>query len=135
MTVGVKYTKQMDNGSLKRVSESYLVSAQTFTDAEARIHEELGQIIRGEFIVTRIKHENIHDIVSFDDSDIWCKCIVKYDNLDSETELSKTITQNFLVTASSVKEATERISDHLKGFLHDFEIVMTKKTRIIEVMP
>ena len=40
-TVKVKYTKQLDNGTLKRVSEPYLLAAMTFTDAEARIYEEL----------------------------------------------------------------------------------------------
>ena len=38
-TVKVKYTKQLDNGALKRVSEPYLLAAMTFTDAEARIYE------------------------------------------------------------------------------------------------
>ena len=40
--VKVKYTKQLESGSFKRVSEPYLLSATTFTDAEARIYEELG---------------------------------------------------------------------------------------------
>ena len=62
MTVKVKYTKQLDNGALKRVSEPYLLAAMTFTDAEARIYEELGQIIRGEFNVVSIAREEIHDI-------------------------------------------------------------------------
>ncbi|HRP53378.1 MAG TPA: DUF4494 family protein, partial [Fluviicola sp.] len=41
-TTKVKYTKQLEDGSFKRVSEPYLVAAMTFTDAEARIYEELG---------------------------------------------------------------------------------------------
>jgi hypothetical protein len=51
-TVKVKYTKQLENGTFKRVSEPYLLAAMTFTDAEARIYEELGSSIRGEFQVT-----------------------------------------------------------------------------------
>ncbi len=61
-TVKVKYTKQLDNGTFKRVSEPYLLAAMTFTDAEARIYEELGALIRGEFIVTGISRTDIHDI-------------------------------------------------------------------------
>ncbi len=37
-TVKVKYTKQLENGTFKRVSEPYLLAAMTFTDAEARIY-------------------------------------------------------------------------------------------------
>lgn len=40
-TVKVKYTKQLDNGKLKRVTEPYLVDAATFTDAEKRIQYEI----------------------------------------------------------------------------------------------
>ena len=53
-TVKLKYTKQLDNGTLKRVTEPYLIAAMTFTDAEARIYEELGNAIRGEFMVSGI---------------------------------------------------------------------------------
>lgn len=52
--VKVKYTKQLENGTFKRVSEPYLLAAMTFTDAEARIYEELGYVIKGEFAVTNI---------------------------------------------------------------------------------
>jgi hypothetical protein len=41
-TVKVKYTRQLENGTFKRVSEPYLLAAMSFTDAEARIYEELG---------------------------------------------------------------------------------------------
>ena len=61
-TVKVKYTNQLDNGAFKRVSEPYLLAAMTFTDAEARIYEELGQVIRGEFNVVGIVRTEIHDI-------------------------------------------------------------------------
>ena len=61
-TVKVKYTKQLEDGTFKRVSEPYLVAAMTFTDAEARIYEELGSLIRGEFVVTGITRTDFHDI-------------------------------------------------------------------------
>ena len=58
-TVKLKYTKQLDNGTLKRVTEPYLVAAMTFTDAEARIYEEMGNAIRGEFTVSGISRTAI----------------------------------------------------------------------------
>lgn len=73
-TVKVKYTKQLEDGGFKKVSEPYLLAAMTFTDAEARIYEELGSIIRGEFVVTGISRTEIHDIFMYDDIDTWYKC-------------------------------------------------------------
>ena len=135
-TVKVKYTKQLEDGGLKRVSEPYLLAAMTFTDAEARIYEELGEIIRGEFNVVGITRTEIHDIFIYDDADVWYKCKVKYENVDGDdAEKSKKVTQNFLVSASSVKEAYERIQESLSTLLVDFEIPSIIVSPIVEIFP
>lgn len=108
-TVKVKYTKQLENGTFKRVSEPYLLSALTFTDAEARIYEELGAIIRGEFDVVSISRTELHDIFKYNDADEWWKCKVTYETADADSEKTKKVTQNFLVSAHTAKEAYERI--------------------------
>lgn len=134
-TVKVKYTKQMENGALKRVSEPYLLSAMTFTDAEARIYEELGSLIRGEFAVTGISRTELHDIFAYDDSGVWYKCKVSYENFDADTEKSKKVSQNFLVEANSVKEAYERIAENMKGLMVDFHIPSIMVSPIIDIFP
>ena len=132
-TVKVRYTKQLDNGALKRVSEPYLLSAMTFTDAEASIYEELGAVIRGEFNVTGISRTELNDIFAYDDTGVWYKCKVVYDNLDADTETTKKVSQNFLVEASSVKEAYERLTDNLKGMLVAFQIPSVMVSPIVEI--
>lgn len=132
-TVKVKYTKQLDNGALKRVSEPYLLSAMTFTDAEASIYEELGTVIRGEFNVTGITRTELNDIFAYDDTGVWYKCKVVYDNLDADTDKTKKVSQNFLVEASSVKEAYERLTDNLKGMLVEFQIPSVTVSPLVEI--
>ena len=134
-TVKVKYTKQLDNGALKRVSEPYLLAAMTFTDAEARIYEELGQIIRGEFNVVGITRTEIHYIFAYDDVDLWYKVKIKYESADADSEKAKKVTQNFLVSANSVKEAYERIKESLSTLLVDFEIPSIMVSPIVEIFP
>lgn len=134
-TVKVKYTKQLDNGALKRVSEPYLLAAMTFTDAEARIYEELGSVIRGEFSVTGISRTELHDIFAYDDSGVWYKCKVTYENVDADTEKSKRVAQNFLIEANSVKEAYERIQESLKGMMVDFLIPSIIVSPIVDIFP
>lgn len=134
-TVKVKYTKQLEDGGLKRVSEPYLLAAMTFTDAEARIYEELGEIIRGEFNVVGISRTEIHDIFMYDDADVWYKCKIRYENVDGDSEKAKKVTQNFLVSASSVKEAFERIQESLSTLLVDFEIPSIIVSPIVEIFP
>lgn len=60
----VKYAKENEEGLLKNVSEQYLVDAVSFTEAEARIYDMLGSVIRGDFQVTSISKSNIVDVFS-----------------------------------------------------------------------
>ena len=132
----VKYTKQLENGALKRVSERYLFEAVTFTDAEKRVYEELEEVIRGEFMVTGIAPMNVHDIISYDDSETWHKVKVVYDNSYSDTEKVKKVSQHMLVTASSVKEAYERVTESLESVLPGgFEIPDIRLSNIVEIFP
>lgn len=133
--VKVKYTKQLESGSFKRVSEPYLLSALTFTDAEARIYEELGTFIRGEFSVMGISREEIQDIFQYDDAETWFMCKVSYDNIDEETDKKKTLTQKFLVSAKTVKESYERIEESLATLMIDFQITSIIASPIVEIFP
>lgn len=134
-TVKVKYTKQLENGTFKRVSEPYLLAAMTFTDAEARIYEELGSVIRGEFVVTNIARTDFHDIFYYEDSDVWYKCKITYESQDADSEKQKKISQNFLVSARSVKEAFDRLQESLSTLMVDFEVPSIMVSPIVDIFP
>lgn len=138
-TVKVKYTKQLDDGTFKRVSEPYLLAAMTFTDAEARIYEELGALIRGEFIVTGISRTDVHDIFHYEDSETWYKCKINFesegDGGGDEGRKAKKVSQNFLVSAHSVKDAYERLRESLGGMMIDFQIPTISVSPIVDIFP
>ena len=134
-TVKVKYTKQLENGTFKRVSEPYLMASMTFTDAEARVYEELGSIIRGEFNVVSISRTEIHDIFHYEDADVWYKCKVSYETADAEGEKTKKVSQNFLVSAHSVKDAYERLKESLSTLMVDFQIPSITISPIVDIFP
>ena len=134
-TVKVKYTRQLENGTFKRVSEPYLLAAMSFTDAEARIYEELGSRIRGEFNVVGISRTELHDIFVYDDADTWSKCKITYEKMDEDGEKNKKISQQFLVSAHSVKDAFERMQESLGAYMIDFEIPSIIVSPIVEIFP
>ena len=72
----IRYEKTMENGMTKKVNEPYLVDALNFTEAEARIIEEIRPFITGEFIVSDIKRANYSELFSSDEeaADRWFKC-------------------------------------------------------------
>ena len=130
----VKYQKEEENGKVKNVTEPYLVDAMSFTEAEARIYEELGSIIRGEFIVSGISKSRIIDIFHYDDSDVWYKCKVTY-SVEEESGKEKKIKNYMLVTASDVKQAYERIFESLNNMLVPFTVPEILETPIVEIFP
>lgn len=132
-TVKVKYTKEFTDGTLKRVTEPYLLSAMSFTEAEARIYKEVGENIRGEFLVTAMAKTDFQDIFFYDDAEDWYKAKVDYVTEDADTGKEKKIVNNFLVTAHSVKEAYERIDESLKGLMVSYETPTISKTKIVEI--
>ena len=137
-TVKVKYTKQLENGTFKRVSEPYLLSAMTFTDAETRIYEELGQIIRGEFNVVGITRTEIHDIFQYDDCDTWYRCQIIFTSegsMDDPEAKQKKVSQNFLVSAVSVKDAFEKLKESLSTLMADFEVPSISVSPIVDIFP
>jgi Domain of unknown function (DUF4494) len=138
-TVKVKYTKQLENGTFKRVSEPYLLCAMTFTDAETRIYEELGQIIRGEFNVVGISRTEIHDIFHYEECDVWYKCKITFESegssVDGEVEKKKKVAQNFLVTANSVKDAFDKLKESLSTLMVDYLIPSIIVSPIVDIFP
>lgn len=72
----VRFDKMMENGSVKKVTEPYLVDALSFTEAEARITEEMRPFISGDFSIPAIKKTNIAEIFYNECADKWWS--VKY---------------------------------------------------------
>ena len=135
--VKVKYTKQLDNGTFKRVTEPYLVAGYSFTDAEASIYENLGSVIRGEFVVTDIKRVEYHDI--FDETggtaDKYFVAKISYESVDIDSDKAKRVTQSFLVGATTIEKATDVIKDELSTLMVEYKIIGITESPIVEIFP
>ncbi len=134
-TVKVKYTKQLEDGRLKNVTEPYLIDAVSFTDAEARAYEEVGSSVRGEFSIKGITKTDFADIFYYEDCDDWYKCKLSYVNIDADSGKEKKISNNYLVTASNVQQAYERIHESMQDMMVTFDIPSIMLTPIVEVLP
>lgn len=131
----IKYDKVQENGMEKKVSESYLVDAISFTEAEARIIEEMTPFISGEFLVSGIKRSNISELFYNEVGDKWFKCKVNFITLDEKSGAEKRTASYMLVYASTVDEADKNLKEGMKGTLADYEIESIKETKIMDVYP
>jgi hypothetical protein len=134
--VRVKFTKQLDNGAFKRVTEPYLVSAMSFTDAEARIYGELGEIIRGEFSVVGVTPKNYEDIFSYEtQNEYWWEVAIKMQDANLDSDKIKMITNTYLVNGTTLPEALNNITESLNGTVSDMTIVGIKSSPIADIFP
>lgn len=134
-TCKIKYQKELENGKLANINEVYLIDAVSYTEAEARIYQELGSVIRGEFEVKGITQSRIVDIFHYDDNDVWYQCKVTYMVADENSGKEKKIVNMMLVTAANVKEAYDRIHESLSTMLVPFEVPEIKQSPIVEIFP
>jgi len=132
--VKVKYTKQLENGTFKRVSESYLFAAMSFTDAEARAFEELGSMIRGEFHVLAITRADFNDIFGIDECESWYQVKVQYESyVDDDGGKAKKITVKFLVNGNNIDDATKNTNESLSTMMIDYQLVSVVESPILDV--
>ena len=134
-TCKIRYFKMDEHGKAKRVTEPYLIDAMTYTEAEARIHSEIGAYVSNEFQIMNIAKSPLAEVFHYDDADVWYKAKVSYVDIDHDSGKEKKVSQHMIVTAHSVMQACERINESLSSMLVDFETESMSKTTIVEIFP
>lgn len=131
----VKYRKTDDNGVQKMVSELYLIDAMTYTEAEARISEEMSAYVSEEFKITTIKTANFSEIHPFENSDRWFKSKVSLLAFDEESGKERKTNLYILVQANDVKEAFDNTTEVMKTTLGEYSIPAISESPIMDVFP
>lgn len=129
----VRYDKMMENGLVKKVNESFLVDALSFTDAEARIIEERTPFISGDFTVSAVKRTKISEIFYTSNNDYWYMAKVAFITIDEKTALEKRTISQILVAGDDFKQAFDNFNESMKGTLGDFKLTSLAETPILEV--
>ncbi len=129
----VRYDKLMENGMQKKVNEPYMVDALSFTEAEARIIEEVTPFISGDFSVSAVKRTNISEIFWDDSADKWYHVKVNFITIDEKSAVEKKTTSHILVAATDFKGALDNFMEGMKGTMADFEIASIAETTIMDV--
>lgn len=130
-----RFEKTMENGLNKKVTEKFLVDALSFTEAEARIIEELTPYISGEFTITDIKRAVYHELFfteGLNDSR-WYKVKLKFITLDERSGKEKITTSSVLVEHYDIRDAVKRTDEGMKGSMADYVIASITETDIQDV--
>lgn len=131
----IKYEKTAEEGKIVKVNEAYLVDALSFTEAEARINEEMKPFISGEFIVSNIRRARINELFTNENGDKWYRCKVYFISLDEEKGIEKRVATTMMVQANDVKEAWDGLHEGMKGSMADYQVASIVETNIMDVYP
>ena len=132
----VQYEKVMEDGLQKKVTELYTVEALSFTEAEARIVEEMAAYISGEYEVKDIKKAKYKEIWFSDDemADRFYKAKLQFITIDEKTEKEKRSNFVCLVQASTLNGAIKGVDEMMGGTMIDYTSVEAKETKIMDVI-
>lgn len=132
----VRYEKTLENGLIKKTTETYLVDALSFTEAEKRFIEEITPFMSGEFIVTDIKRARIAELFDSEDlnDDHWFKARIAYISIDEKTAVEKRTVQTSVIQANDFHRALARLDECMKGTLGEWVIVSITETPIIDAL-
>lgn len=131
----VSYEKTMENGIQKKVREKFLIDSLSFTEAEARITEEIKPYISGEFSIADIKRARLSELFFNDNGDRFFKAKVMFITFDEKSNSEKQTSTQMLAQASNLREALQIVNKGMEGTLADYFISSLSETSIMDVFP
>ncbi|PDP66282.1 phage tail protein [Porphyromonas gingivalis] len=132
----VTYEKVADNGMPKKVVESYLVDADSFTLAEAKMIEEITPFVSmGEFNISNICKVNYAELFLNEDDkcDRYYRCKVLYVTIDEKNGVEKKTPAFMLVKSDSLPNAVAELEKQMGKGLADYEIASVAETALMDV--
>lgn len=133
----VKYDKVNEAGKLVSVKEHYLVDALSFTEAEARIVEEMKPYMSGEFSVSAVRRSKFVELFANKDdkADKWYRCKLFYLTIDEKNGIEKRTGTTMLVQAADLRDALDVLSVGMESYMGDYDVVSITETGIMDVYP
>lgn len=131
----VRYEKSGEDGTPKKVTETYVVDALSFSEAESRIMEEMSRWVSGELEIADLKIAQYKEIF-FADSDMadkWYKAKLAFITIDEKTDKEKKTTVYYLVNAGNINSALKNVDEIMSGTMVDYQTCNLSETQIIDV--
>lgn len=133
----VRYDKVMEDGLQKKVTETYVIDALSFTEAEARITEEISPYTNGEFEVVEIDRAPFKEVLFMTEENTdtrWYKSKLQFITIDEKTQKEKRSNINILVEGTSLESARRNIDEGMHGTMADYSILSVAESSYIDVL-
>lgn len=128
----IRYEKMNDNGIIKPTTEEYLVDALSFSEAEARIIDEMTPFVTG-VSVSSIDRYKLSDVFLNGTGDKYYRARLEFISLDEKSGREKKTPVFMLVQADNIDEAKETITSEMKRTTIDYNISKIEETKIFDI--
>ena len=131
----VRYEKSGEDGTPRKVTETYVVDALSFSEAESRIMEEMSRWVSGELEIADLKIAQYKEIF-FADSDMadrWYVAKLAFITIDEKTDKEKKTRVCYLVNAGNINAAVKNIEEQMAGTMIDYDTFNVSETQILDV--
>jgi hypothetical protein len=129
----VAYERQADEMGMKKVTESYLLDALSFTEAEERVIKEVTPFVSvGELEVVNIRPMRLAELLLDERSDKFYRAKVDLTTVDSNGN-ERTASSAMIVQADSLLEGTKSLLAHLDSGVSSYELVSIGELDILDV--
>lgn len=132
----VRYKKTMESGEQKKVTETYVVDALSFTEAEGRIIDNMKPYAGDrDMEVTAIKIAPYKEVLfsDADTDDKFYKVRCNFISIDEKNGKEKKTAVEYLVQATTVEGARKNLEEEMTGTMIDYVIVSVIETPIMDV--
>ena len=131
----MRYENTMEDGCLKKVTETYVIDALSFGEAEKRILEEMASYVRGEIEVCGLKIAPYKEIFFADSNmdDKWYVAKLAFITIDEKTDKEKKTRVCYLVNAGNINAAIKNIEEVMAGTMIDYDTLNVSETQILDV--
>ena len=132
----VSYERQADSMGMKKVSESYLVDALSFTEAEKRIIKEIRPVVSvGELEVVNIRRARIAALFLSGEAedDRYFRAKVNFITVDEKSGSEKKTSATMIVKSDSLPNAVTELKAQLDSQMASYEIAAVTDTQILDV--
>ncbi|MFW5481532.1 MAG: DUF4494 domain-containing protein [Prevotella sp.] len=131
----VRYDKTMESGEVKKVSETYVVDAITFGEAEESIAEEMKPYMSGDFDIKNINPAPYSEIFFSDEDtdDKYYRVKLNFITIDEKTDKVKKSKVTYLVQANSLEQARKNTEEVMNGAMINYEFASVTETKILDV--
>ena len=135
--VKVRLDKVQEDGSLKQVSEVYLVETAYFGVAESTVQEEIAPTASGDFDIVAIARKSYEEIIASklgeEISDRWYKCKVNLITLNERNGREVKTPSYFLVQSASALTAHKAVDEFMSDSISEYDVEQVEETKILEV--